>query len=729
MMGVFPDHLLQHDEMTQRYFRLVSAWKATDRRVELGISQTDLGRVMGITRGVLATWERAGFPLYVTEQQVSALEAFLKTERGWLFRDESPNDMTLDEYVLVVMAERRERAALDASFLIAVPESMRVSAVQRAMLRRQHLKLARGTVEEQMAVGSDTLQYWETNRLPASIDRRVIERWEKALQVPSGWLISDAPMPDGMPIVSRRRMLSPVDVAPESFAEGVRLARRICTRRHQIGMSAAKLARAIDIDFPDRAVTYWESGASIPEIDDTLIRHIETALLLPEGWLRGSDPLPDLPQTVVSAGSFHVPDEIRIRAGVRLRERRLELGLSQLALGKLIDFGPAAISAWEVHGIPRATWKPALILTIEQALQVAPGWLTDAYAQEGVPFDRTVAYITSRISLRRKQLGVTADLLSSHLGLPPHRVLRWDFGRGVNVFDAELLRKLERLLSLPEGWLCSDEPLPDFDPVTRLPDGRILLSQNQRSAVCSRIMARRVQLGVSRLLMSGRIGISEDSLRCWEVLDRFPMRCDADLPARIEGALLVPAGWLLGDDPLPLDTPKIVGSARDTAFPKCKRRLAAHRLMVRRTEIGLSRQDIASVLGLNAGTLRSWETRDGLPLRCRQVVVDQIERLLNVRSGWLFSDDAEPKTYPELEPRGELILLPEDVQESAGHRIKARRAEIGLERRSLADSVGVTLNTVRLWEEKSLMFPRRCRVSMMRQLEAALQVEEGWLLG
>lgn len=30
-MGAFPDHLLQYDEMTQRYFRLVSAWKATDR--------------------------------------------------------------------------------------------------------------------------------------------------------------------------------------------------------------------------------------------------------------------------------------------------------------------------------------------------------------------------------------------------------------------------------------------------------------------------------------------------------------------------------------------------------------------------------------------------------------------------------------------------------------------------------------------------------------------------
>lgn len=726
-MSAFPDHLLRHDEMTQRYFRLVSAWKATDRRVELGISQTELGRVMGITRGILSTWERAGFPLYVTEQQVAALEALLKVEPGWLFRDESPDDMTLDEYVLVVMAERREKAALDASFLIPVPESMRVSAVQRAMLRRQHLKLARGIVEEQMAVGSDTLQYWETNRLPASIDKRVIERWEKALQVPSGWLISDAPMPDDMPIVSRRRMLSPVEVDPESFAEGVRLARRTCTRRHQIGMSAAKLAKAID--FPDRSVTYWESGASIPEIDDTLIRDIEVALLLPEGWLRGSDPLPDLPQTVVSAGSFHVPDEIRVLAGVRLRQRRLELGLSQPAFGKLIDFGPAAISAWEVHGIPLATWKPALILMIEEALQVAPGWLTDAYAQEGVSFDRTVAYITSRISLRRKQLGVTADILSSHLGLPPHRVLRWDFGRGVDVFDADLIRKVERLLSLPEGWLCSDAPLPDFDPVTRLPDGRILLSREKRSAVCSRIMARRAQLGISRLLMSGRIGISEDSLRCWEMLDRFPMRCDADLPARVEGALLVPAGWLLADDALPLDTPEIVYSDRDTAFPKYKRRLAAHRLMVRRTELGLSRQDIASVLGVNAGTLRSWETRDGLPLRCRQVVVDQIEGLLKVRSGWLFSDDAEPKTYPELEPRGELILLPADVQESAGRRIEARRGEIGLERGALAGSVGVTANTVRLWEQKSLMFPRRCRVSMLRQLEAALQVEEGWLLG
>ncbi|CAK0768915.1 HTH-type transcriptional regulator, cell division transcriptional repressor [Gammaproteobacteria bacterium] len=59
--------------------------------------------------------------------------------------------------------------------------------------------------------------------------------------------------------------------------------------------------------------------------------------------------------------------------GEKIRQRRVELGLSQTALAKKIGIKGAAVSLWETGGTK--TLKGDNLLKVAKALEVSPEWL------------------------------------------------------------------------------------------------------------------------------------------------------------------------------------------------------------------------------------------------------------------------------------------------------------------------------------------------------------------
>ncbi len=65
---------------------------------------------------------------------------------------------------------------------------------------------------------------------------------------------------------------------------------------------------------------------------------------------------------------------VTTHAGDRMRERRIELGLTQLELGKMLRVGQETVSQWESSG--PATLKT--VIKVARCLKCEPAWLAFA---------------------------------------------------------------------------------------------------------------------------------------------------------------------------------------------------------------------------------------------------------------------------------------------------------------------------------------------------------------
>ncbi|WP_321919648.1 helix-turn-helix domain-containing protein [Paraburkholderia tropica] len=141
-------------------------------------------------------------------------------------------------------------------------------------------------------------------------------------------------------------------------------------------------------------------------------------------------------------------------------------------------------------------------------------------------------------------------------------------------------------------------------------------------------------------------------------------------------------------------------------------RQAGIRARMRREELGLSRQALATLSGISGFVLRRGETR-GIPRYLADRERQAWEKALNVPAGWLLELDE--------------MAVPGDPYAEAGQRANARREMLGITRRAVAAYLGISIRTLANWER--IGAPSRIKGAQIVAWERALKVAPGWLLG
>lgn len=162
----------------QNYTLQALAVRAKARRLELGLSCSYVASLCGMIPATLSLWERR-LPTK-TRPQETAWETALSVPEGWL-RNES---------VRAVAAA--ELAPASSTLKSEFPRSLKLTTAERQMLgeraklRRNELSMSRQHAAGNAGTHLNNLILWE--RLLPAVRRSVEENWEKALQVPPGWL-------------------------------------------------------------------------------------------------------------------------------------------------------------------------------------------------------------------------------------------------------------------------------------------------------------------------------------------------------------------------------------------------------------------------------------------------------------------------------------------------------------------------------------------------------------
>lgn len=105
--------------------------------------------------------------------------------------------------------------------------------------------------------------------------------------------------------------------------------------------------------------------------------------------------------------------------GIRLRQRREALGLSQPQLGNLVDTPLNTISRWE---------RGAILIDHPDWLDEQMKRLEKDCAENG-PIAKPPAIDGERLQKRREALGLTHAELGALLDTPPSTIVRWERGK------------------------------------------------------------------------------------------------------------------------------------------------------------------------------------------------------------------------------------------------------------------------------------------------------------
>lgn len=131
------------------------------------------------------------------------------------------------------------------------------------------------------------------------------------------------------------------------------------------------------------------------------------------------------------------------------------------------------------------------------------------------------------------------------------------------------------------------------------------------------------------------------------------------------------------------------------------------RILSRRTALGLSKTALAKAIGVSDVSVGKWESGLNQP---KGRYLNDLADVLGVSVDWLLTGAIKPPTS--------LYAM------QVGERIKAKRAQLGLEPSQLADTLGVSHGLISKWERGEVV-PSDERLS---HLMAALGVDEHWLL-
>ncbi|MBU1949087.1 MAG: transcriptional regulator, partial [Candidatus Eisenbacteria bacterium] len=181
------------------------------------------------------------------------------------------------------------------------------------------------------------------------------------------------------------------------------------------------------------------------------------------------------------------PTELRT-IGDHVRKRRLDLGLSQQDLAKILRVTVSTVSYWETK---RANPSIRSLSRVLRFLGYDPRPQAKAFPE--------------LIRQLRQGLGLSQEGLAEKIGVDPSTVRKWE-KLGYHP-RPQLYARLAKILRIPDP--------PEDSPIGE------------------RIRARRLKLGMTQAEASAQIGVSQDTLSRWELGGNHPQGEDIQKTSRI----------------------------------------------------------------------------------------------------------------------------------------------------------------------------------------------------
>ena len=231
------------------------------------------------------------------------------------------------------------------------------------------------------------------------------------------------------------------------------IAKRLRDRREAVGLTQCELAHLVGVG--ESTYVHWELGRLPGSVAEGMVRALEAALQVPEGWLLGHavQSLPELVFNTANAqarGSAcdalptRIPRANCQELGPHARRLRDELGLSVAEVARACRVSHPTLLQWEQGTFPKAltaqqlrAWARAILLAPEQLLALPashPGgrngrWcvVIEAETLEGAIHRVAQCLATRGRNLLRpeqpldKAASRNADLLAHRYGIGGHR--------------------------------------------------------------------------------------------------------------------------------------------------------------------------------------------------------------------------------------------------------------------------------------------------------------------
>ena len=233
--------------------------------------------------------------------------------------------------------------------------------------------------------------------------------------------------------------------------------------------------------------------------------------------------------------------------GMRIKERRKELGLSAEKLAEILGRSTATIYRYENGDIEKV---PADLLdSLSSALLTTPGalmgWEEDSRADAAKSLDYTS--IADKIKSRRSQLGYSLAELAELSGVNRSTLQRYESGAIKNIPLSRLQTLSAALLITPGALLGWEEdgcavPTQSKGDCADLVQAKV--DETCTSSLSAILKQRRNVLGLTLAQIADSVGVSEATVSRWESGDIRSVRHER--VAKLSDVLGVPPSVLMG---------------------------------------------------------------------------------------------------------------------------------------------------------------------------------------
>lgn len=223
--------------------------------------------------------------------------------------------------------------------------------------------------------------------------------------------------------------------------------------------------------------------------------------------------------------------------GMRIKERRKELGLSAEKLAEILGRSTATIYRYENGAIEKV---PADLLdSLSSALLTTPGALMDWEEDSRVDTAKSLDYtsIADKIKSRRSQLGYSLAELAELSGVNKSTLQRYESGAIKNI-PLSRLQTLSAALLITPGALLGWEEDDCADFVQAKAGGTCT---NSLSTI---LKQRRKALGLTLAQIADAMGVTEATVQRWESGNIKSVRHER--AAKLSNVLGVPPSVLMG---------------------------------------------------------------------------------------------------------------------------------------------------------------------------------------
>lgn len=220
-----------------------------------------------------------------------------------------------------------------------------------------------------------------------------------------------------------------------------------------------------------KAVNAWENGRGQPDIEMLMllckIYKVENILKEFQEYPKSEkiEPISNI------SGHRNLPQNVIMDIGSLIRCRRLELGMTQEELGKMIGVQKQAVCKYE-NG--RIDLKRDMMQKLAAALEIPPSYLLGTHGDD---VEEIKNYdIGQRIRSLRESAGLSQKEFAQKLDISPGRLSNWELG--INRPNADMIKTICKELGISAndllGLTAAPTPTPSKKEMEMLEKYRIL---------------------------------------------------------------------------------------------------------------------------------------------------------------------------------------------------------------------------------------------------------------